>query len=154
MCGILDATEQMCLIFSNFPAAGGTFVDGIRINLIVVFAGTAGSEGLLIVHIFHSLYVEVDRESSEVETKQRVVDVCPVVVTPCKLLLHVGSKVVAVNVEAEHGAEMAGDEEAVDGKREFHGSKMWNLLAGKDAFFKAVLSGEGIHGNVVQRVSG
>ena len=94
---ILVAGEQMDLIFLNFPAAGA-FVNGGRINLRTVFAG-AGAKWLLIVHKFHSLYVEVGGERTEVKTEKRVVDKGPVVFTPCKASLHEGPKMVSVYVE-------------------------------------------------------
>ena len=31
---------------------------------------------------------------------------------------------------------------------------MWDLLAGEETLFKLMLSGEGVHSDIVQRVSG
>ena len=104
---ILVAAEQMDLIFLNFSAAGA-FINGGRINLGTVFAGT-GAKWLLIIHKFHSLYLEIGREGTEVETEERVVDKGPVMVAPCKSSLHVGAKMVSIYVETEHGVEMAGN---------------------------------------------
>jgi hypothetical protein len=64
---------------------------------------------LLIVHKFHSLYLEMGREGAEVETEERVVNKGPVMVAPCKSSLHVGAKMVSIDVETEHGVKMAGN---------------------------------------------
>jgi hypothetical protein len=125
--GILIAAEQMNLGFLKFSATWA-FVDGRRIDLGAVFTGTS-AKWLLVVHEFHSLYLEIGREGAEVEAEEGEVDKGPVMVAPSKSSLHVGSKMVAIDVETEHGVKMAGDEEAVDGEREFHGSEVRNLLA-------------------------
>ena len=77
---------------------------------------------MLVVHELHALDLKIGREGAEMRAKQREIHAKPVKIAPGELGLHMGTKVISVDVVSEHGVEVARQNKTIEGDRAFHRS--------------------------------
>jgi hypothetical protein len=123
--------------------AARTFLDFLSIGRIRegsrggMIRGKLMSQGLMIMHKLHAGNLLGWSEGAEVLTKQ--INQAPGGVGPLEAVLHVNSEVIAIDVELEHGIEVAGQSKAIDRNGDLGMTQVGRFLSGKQMLEDAML---------------